>query len=187
MIRVNNYTAFLFLLIIILLASCTNQNTNLPSQDTLKSPITSQEIGNRKGNIAIDFTVTTIDGRDVSLNDYIGKKPLILYFWASWCPYCEKDFSVVRNVYRNYKDDVEFLAVDLDLTEDKNIIEKYKMKHNLNDIDFAVGNTKILSDYSIRLTTTKFAIAKNGTILWTGSGEVDENVWNILFQGLRVS
>ena len=35
------------------------------------------------GDVAPDFTLTSIDGRQVSLSDYVGKK-LVLFMWASW-------------------------------------------------------------------------------------------------------
>ena len=35
------------------------------------------------GDLAPDFTLPSLDGTDVSLSDYLGKK-LILFMWASW-------------------------------------------------------------------------------------------------------
>ena len=35
------------------------------------------------------FTLSDADGKQVSLADYKGR-PLILHFWATWCPYCKK-------------------------------------------------------------------------------------------------
>jgi peroxiredoxin len=36
-----------------------------------------------------DFTLPDLDGRPVALNQFIGKKPVLLVFWATWCPECK--------------------------------------------------------------------------------------------------
>lgn len=42
-----------------------------------------------RAEMAPDFTLQDSQGKWVSLQDYRGK-PLILHFWATWCPYCKK-------------------------------------------------------------------------------------------------
>jgi len=36
-----------------------------------------------------DFTLPGLDGRPVALGPFLGKKPVLLVFWATWCPECE--------------------------------------------------------------------------------------------------
>lgn len=38
---------------------------------------------------SMDFTLPDLDGRSVTLGRYLGKKPVLLVFWATWCPECE--------------------------------------------------------------------------------------------------
>jgi len=35
-----------------------------------------------------DFTLPDQNGKEVSLREFIGKKPVLLAFWATWCPHC---------------------------------------------------------------------------------------------------
>jgi peroxiredoxin len=35
-----------------------------------------------------DFTLPDLDGRQVTLGPYLGKTPVLLVFWATWCPEC---------------------------------------------------------------------------------------------------
>ena len=166
-------------------------NTNPFSESSIsaeKAQSPEHVVGNKKGNKAIEFSVKNVDGKTVNLSDYTNsKKPLLLYFWATWCPFCERDFAIVKNIYPQYKEDVSFLSIDIDMQETAEIIKEYANTRGLNEIEFAVGEPKILTDYSIRSTTTKFAISKEGVILWTGSGVVDENTWKIIFEGLKNS
>mgnify|MGYP001183532179 CR=1 FL=1 len=36
-----------------------------------------------------DFTLPDLDGQPVALNQFLGKKPVLLVFWATWCPECK--------------------------------------------------------------------------------------------------
>ncbi|HEX9850340.1 TlpA disulfide reductase family protein [Candidatus Deferrimicrobium sp.] len=38
---------------------------------------------------AADFTLPDLDGRPVTLGAYLGKTPVLLVFWATWCPECK--------------------------------------------------------------------------------------------------
>ena len=37
---------------------------------------------------AVDFTLPDLDGRSVALGRFLGKEPVLLVFWATWCPEC---------------------------------------------------------------------------------------------------
>jgi thiol-disulfide isomerase/thioredoxin len=66
-------------------------------------------IGINKGNLPPDFTITTIDGRHLNIRNFKNEnKPILLYFWASWCPYCSRDFDIVKSIYPKYADKVYF-------------------------------------------------------------------------------
>ncbi len=41
------------------------------------------------GRTAADFTLETPDGQTYSLGQFRGKKPVLLVFWATWCPECK--------------------------------------------------------------------------------------------------
>ena len=51
------------------------------------------------GDKAINFTGTTVDGKKISLDQYKGKKAVWLVFWATWCPYCEKEIPALKELY----------------------------------------------------------------------------------------
>jgi len=38
---------------------------------------------------AADFSLPDLDGRQVTLGPYLGKVPVLLVFWATWCPECK--------------------------------------------------------------------------------------------------
>jgi thiol-disulfide isomerase/thioredoxin len=60
---------------------------------------------------AIDFTVYDAQGNEIKLSDFYGK-PIIINFWATWCPYCVEEMPVFEEAYRKYGDDIHFLMID---------------------------------------------------------------------------
>lgn len=62
--------------------------------------------------VAPDFTVIDTDGNKVKLSDFFGK-PIVLNFWASWCPPCKSEMPEFNKVYAEVKDEVLFFMVDM--------------------------------------------------------------------------
>lgn len=178
-----NSVTILLLLSLITLSACTSSSGHQIAASGNEATGQSS-FGIEKGQLPPDFTIKTIDGKELKLSQFRNAKPILLYFWATWCPFCRQDFTVVREIYPKYADKVTFLAIDLDTSENSEIIRQYKDRMKLEGIDFAEGNANILSNYQITHTTMKYAIGKNGVILYKGSGVFNEQQWEILFNGL---
>lgn len=61
---------------------------------------------------APDFIVFDVKGNEVRFSDYAGK-PIVLNFWASWCPPCKAELPDFENAYLEQKEDVVFLMVNM--------------------------------------------------------------------------
>src|SRR3989338_5210648 len=145
-----------------------------------------QVIGTRVGQAPSDFVVITTERKSVRLYDIIErKKPVIVYFMATWCPWCAKDYAALSKVYTKYEDNLTFISISLDLSEDFLKLKEYKKKYpELQKTIFAQGQEKILIDYGITKTTTKYAIGSNGTIIYRTIGAFDEEQWKVLLDKL---
>lgn len=138
------------------------------------------------GDTPYDFTVVATDGKVIRLSDFLNQqKPVIVYFMATWCPFCARDYAALSKVYRDYEDKVSVVSISLDLSEDLNILREYKKKYpELQKIKFAAGQTEVLVNYRATRTTTKYAIGKNGKIIYIGAGAFDEGQWKVLLNEL---
>src|SRR3989338_11258252 len=106
-----NNLAVLLLFSLIFVSACT-VSTGHQIQSVEKQANEQSSAGIEKGQTPPDFTISTIEGKEIKLSQFRDDKPILLYFWATWCPYCKQDFNVVRNIYPKYKDQVAFLSID---------------------------------------------------------------------------
>lgn len=63
------------------------------------------------GYLAPDFTLTDLDGQRVSLSSFRGK-PVLLNFWASWCPPCRKEMPELQKFHERYGDQITLIGVN---------------------------------------------------------------------------
>ncbi|MFB0999687.1 MAG: TlpA disulfide reductase family protein, partial [Colwellia sp.] len=78
------------------------------------------QANNDKGAIAENWTLETQMGQSISLADYQGK-PVILHFWATWCPYCKKLQPKLVELQEKYKSTgIEIVAISFNEDEGVN-------------------------------------------------------------------
>ena len=83
--------------------------------DTVKTGIESSDVGDASQSDvfpAMDFTVYDIDRNPVKLSDFFGK-PILINFWATWCPPCKSELPDFDRVYADYGEDVVFMMVNM--------------------------------------------------------------------------
>lgn len=119
------------------------------------------------GQKAINFTGTTLEGKEISLNQFKGKKAVWLTFWATWCPYCENEIPALKELHEKYNDKLEIIAVNIGVKDSIDNIEAYEMKH---DLPYSIiMSNKITRDYKVRGTPTQVVIDINGTVIYKGT------------------
>lgn len=152
-------------------------------KSALGKNIEEREIGLGNGDTPPDFTLTSLDGEDITLSDLRGKK-VVLNFWATWCPPCKAEMPHMQNFYDEYgkEKNVEIIAVNLttaerDVTADAKVdtVMTFRDSFELtfpilldSDPDNSVG-----ADYQIITIPTTYFIDSNGYIQRAIKGPMD--------------
>ena len=115
--------------------------------------------------VAPDFQSVTLDGKLVSLKDYQGK-PLLLHFWASWCPFCKFEESSVSSI----KDDWQVLTVAYQSGSQAEI-EKHMKERKINDWPTVADPDSHLADlFGVKGVPTTVILDGDGNIRFTEVG-----------------
>lgn len=110
------------------------------------------------------FVAMDLQGQPVSLAEYQGK-PMLLYFWATWCPICRFEHSTITSLAEDY----QVLGVALQSGEASEVITHM----NEEEADYRVINDPdgmLSARYGIRGVPTSFIIDSSGDIRATLSG-----------------
>ena len=123
---------------------------------------------------APDFTLTTFKGTTISLEGLKGK-PMVINFWASWCPPCRLEAPLLERAWRAYENrDVVFIGVDVqDREEDAlNYIREF-------DITYPNGpdpTGEISIDYGVSGLPVTFFVSRKGEIVRRWVGAIEKSV-----------
>lgn len=141
------------------------------------------QAGPVESGIAPDFTLTSFDGRTLTLSELRGQV-VIINFWASWCPPCREEAAYLEQTWRKYKDKgVIFIGVDWVDTEKEALA--YMDEFDLSYFNGPDIGTRIAQAYNIQGVPETFYVAKNGELRGVHIGplkspELDEKIDELL-------
>lgn len=111
---------------------------------------------------AVDFELKDLEGNTVRLESFKGQKPVVINFWASWCPFCQEELSGSFSEFYlkdGGKDKVEILAINLQ--EDRETARDTALAWQLPFPVLLDSDGKVFNIYNAVMPST-FIIDKNG-------------------------
>ena len=138
------------------------------------APLRAQESGIAVGADAPVVTVRDLDGKAVDLGQYIGKKPIFLEFWATWCELCEELLPRVRAAKAAYGDQVEFLGVNVTINQSRDRVRRYLEQHQPPFRTLYDEEGTSTRAYEAPATSYVVIVDRSGKIAYTGSGGTQE-------------
>ncbi len=124
------------------------------------------------GDKALDFSLESLEGGSVSLEDIRGYK--VIVFYKVTCPTCQLTLPFIDKLYKAYGDKIHFLGIGQDSIKDLKI---FKGKYELNFTQLSdTPKYPVSREYYIRVVPTIYLIDETNKIIFMEEGFVRKSL-----------
>ncbi|MCS7094277.1 MAG: nitrous oxide reductase accessory protein NosL [Thaumarchaeota archaeon] len=112
--------------------------------------------------------LVTIEGRKLTLGEVLARgKPVIMLFFATWCPTCSTNVRNLAQVYPKYKGAITVLVKSFDPGDIEQDIAHFKTRHSLpDDWTFILTNLQFMQDLRVVSQETIFGFDVKGRMVY---------------------
>jgi cytochrome c biogenesis protein CcmG/thiol:disulfide interchange protein DsbE len=128
-------------------------------------------IGIPVGNTPPAVTIENLDGKPVSLAQWIGKKPVIVEFWATWCPICAELLPRMETAQKKYGDRAAFLVIAVAVNQSKNSVRRHLERHPMPFTFLWDAKGAAVRAFQAPATSYVAVLDARGRVVYTGIGE----------------
>lgn len=155
--------------------------TAAPTEETT-APTEDNAAPYQMGDTMRDFTVTTFDGKTVTLSEVLKEKDMVLInIWASWCGPCAAEFPFLEEAYEQYKDRVEVIAVSCESEDTDDVLAAYAAEKGMT-FPVAQDTAGLANAFDVHSIPTSIVVDRFGTICFIEAGsQSDVSAFTCLF------
>ncbi len=134
-------------------------------------PLTAQDVGLPIGATPDVVVIEDLDGNPVDLGEIVGTRPVLLEFWATWCPLCEALEPRLEAAHQRFGDRVEFLVVAVAVNQSQRRIRRHLEDHPLPGR--VLWDTQGRATRAFMAPSTSYVVVLDaeGRVVYTGIGE----------------
>jgi thiol-disulfide isomerase/thioredoxin len=133
-------------------------------------PARAQDLGIEVGAQAPVVTVQSLDGKTVDLGNYIGKTPMLIEFWATWCPNCKELMPTLLDVEKKYGKKVKFVALAVAINQSPERVRRWLVANPMPHDTFYDLDGKAAGAFDAPATSYVVVLDKSGRVVYTGLG-----------------
>jgi thiol-disulfide isomerase/thioredoxin len=133
-------------------------------------PLRAQESGVDVGTTAPAVVVNDLNGRPVDLGQYLGKRPLFLEFWATWCEQCEDLLPKLRAASSRYRDKVEFFGINVTVNQTPERVREYLESRQPGFRVLYDDQGASIRAFEVPATSYVVVVDRAGKVAYTGVG-----------------
>ncbi len=114
----------------------------------------------------VDFTLPDASGKDVSLGRFIGKQPVLLAFWATWCPRCNESVPEINRMHEEARKYGGLQILALDYMESREKVNAFVSSKKVLYPVLLDRNGRIARKYKVVGIPTYLLIDRNGKVVY---------------------
>jgi thiol-disulfide isomerase/thioredoxin len=133
-------------------------------------PARAQDEGIAVGAKAPAVAVHDVDGKPVDIGQYLGKKPVLLEFWATWCERCEALLPRVREAKATFGDRVEFFGVNVAVNQTPARVKRWVEENKPPYRTLYDDEGTSIRAYAVPTTSYVVVVDRTGKVAYTGTG-----------------
>ena len=137
---------------------------------SIASPALAQDLGIEVGSKAPVVTVQSLDGKQVDLGQYIGKTPMLIEFWATWCANCRELMPTLLLAEKKFGKKVKFVALAVAINQSPERVRRFIAAHPLPHDTFYDTDGKAAGAFDAPATSYVVVLDKAGRVVYTGLG-----------------
>ena len=134
------------------------------------SPTPAQDGGIAVGAMAPGATLETLDGKRFELGTLLGRTPVVLEFWATWCGNCEELEPTFQEVQKKYAGKVRFASIAVAINQSPERVRRWVARHRPGRDVFYDRAGDAAERYDAPATSYVVIIDAKGRVTYTGVG-----------------
>jgi thiol-disulfide isomerase/thioredoxin len=151
-------------------AACRGVGLSLAALLLCAASLRAQDIGIEVGTKGPAAAVETLDGKAADLSQYVGKSPVLIEFWATWCPNCKELEPRMKQMHEKYGSQVKFVLVAVSVNQTPERVKQYVDKHAVPGEQFFDRKGNATGAYDVPATSFVVVLDKAGKVVYTGLG-----------------
>ena len=123
--------------------SSSDSNTDRTQASTTQTPA-AQSVSREPASQALArFSAFDVDGNSRQLSEWVGRQPVVINFWGTWCPPCRREIPGLIRLYDEYQSrGVELVSFALERNAGPQQVKQFAQQAGMNWVQL-IGNEEV--------------------------------------------
>lgn len=140
----------------------------------LPQAVAAQDVGIDIGKVPPPVTIEDLDGNPVDLSQYVGRRPVLLEFWAEWCDVCEALEPRLKAAASRYAGKADVLVVAVAVNQTRRSVRRHLDDHQPPGRVLWDTSGRATRAYQAPSTSYVVVLDAKGRVSYTGVGAAQD-------------